>query len=92
MDTSPDDIATLMDAETWYKANEAVAANMATAIGDDPGDVKAIKIVASRYKNTPSSLCKDLAAGTRNTFFNKRKQAEHWVARTKAKYHINKPH
>ena len=75
-----EEVQSLLDAETWFIADEAVANGFANEIGN-PVIEEQPMIAAGRYKNTPRSLLiqpQDIAAkaGTRTPFHFKRQEAE----------------
>ncbi len=54
-----DEIVAILDAETWYTAEEAVAAGFADKVGDAKQVAALDKEVLGRYKNTPEELLAD---------------------------------
>lgn len=66
MEIDTEAVKALLQAETWYTAQEAVDAKLATEIGNKV-TTEPPTIAEGRFRNTPSSLLKPAMAGTRNS-------------------------
>lgn len=56
---TPDDIEAMLDAETWFTGEEALAIGLATEAGDDAVSVE--PAVAAWYKNAPKAVAASAA-------------------------------
>ena len=72
MNIEREQIKSMLDAETWFTAQESFANGLATEIGNIVGDPPVI--MNGRFKNTPNCLLTPAKAGTRNS-------AKNWDAK-----------
>jgi hypothetical protein len=63
MNIDAEEIAKMLDAETWFTAKEALSVGLATEIGNVVGTIAAVP--EGRFKNTPENLLRPAKAGSR---------------------------
>lgn len=66
MGITADEVNAIMDEETWYTAEEAIAAKIADSI--DGEAIEPAKVGASMFRNTPKELVSDIVAGDRTPY------------------------
>jgi len=83
MQLSDEELAALMATETWYTAEEAIAAGLADRM-DGPTD-EVVAVAKGRFKNTPAAYVADATPGSRTPYNHDRKRYEYQAARYTSK-------